>query len=77
MTLDLEPGYDWVMCREVVRAVEASLAELAHGNDVSMCWRQIMTPQQALWDLRGAGKEVWRGVDAVRYVRSLRDEWER
>jgi hypothetical protein len=28
-------------------------------------------------DLRGLGKEIWRGVDAQTYVNELRDEWER
>jgi hypothetical protein len=77
MTLDLEPGYDLVVCRDVVRCVEASLAALARDNEVSLCWREITTAQRALWDMRSVGKEVWRGVDAAQYVRELRDEWER
>ncbi|MFI5366551.1 MAG: hypothetical protein ACHQ4J_13110 [Candidatus Binatia bacterium] len=28
-------------------------------------------------DLRGLGKEIWRGLDAQAYVNELRDEWER
>ncbi len=26
-------------------------------------------------ELRGLGKEIWRGVDAQQYVSDLRDEW--
>lgn len=28
-------------------------------------------------DLRGLGKEIWRGVDARTHVNELRDEWKR
>ena len=28
-------------------------------------------------ELRGLGKEIWQGIDAQKYVRALRDEWER
>ena len=31
----------------------------------------------SLWDLWGLGRDVWDGVDAVGYVRNLRDEWDR
>lgn len=27
--------------------------------------------------MRGLGKEIWRGEDAVKYVRRLRNEWAR
>lgn len=32
---------------------------------------------RSLLELHGLGSEVWQGVDAVDYVRSLRDEWDR
>jgi hypothetical protein len=31
----------------------------------------------SLLELHGLGREIWQGVDAVDYVRSLRDEWDR
>ena len=27
-------------------------------------------------DLRGCGKEIWKGVDAQQYVNKLREEWD-
>jgi len=27
-------------------------------------------------DLRGCGKETWKGVDAQQYVNKLREEWD-
>ena len=29
-----------------------------------------------LSELRGPGKEIWRGIDAQEYVDQLRDEWD-
>lgn len=30
----------------------------------------------SLWDLRGLGKEHWRGVDAAAHVAAERDTWD-
>lgn len=32
---------------------------------------------RSLLELHGLGREIWQGVDAVDYVRKLRDEWDR
>ena len=35
-----------------------------------------MTPKKHdILDLRGCGKEIWKGVDAQQYVNKLREEW--
>ena len=34
-------------------------------------------PLHDVRELRGLGKEVWQDIDAQRYVRALRDEWDR
>jgi hypothetical protein len=31
---------------------------------------------QGLFELRGMGKEIWKGVDPDEYVRKLREDWE-
>ena len=31
----------------------------------------------SLEELRGLGKEIWEGVNALEYVEGLRSEWER
>lgn len=33
-------------------------------------------PTRRITELRGLGKEVWRGVDGQAYVDELRNEWE-
>ena len=33
--------------------------------------------KHSLRELRGLGKEMWRGVDAQQYINQLRDEWDR
>jgi hypothetical protein len=32
---------------------------------------------RSLLELEGLGAEIWQGIDAQTYVRTLRDEWER
>lgn len=31
--------------------------------------------QHSILELHGLGKEIWQGVDANEYVRTLREEW--
>ena len=31
--------------------------------------------KRSILELRGLGKEIWQGVDAQKYVDSLREEW--
>ena len=33
-------------------------------------------PKRSLLELRGLGKEYWRGVDSDAYLNELRDEWD-
>jgi len=33
-------------------------------------------PEESILDLRGLGKELWAGIDAVEYVRTERDSWD-
>lgn len=32
---------------------------------------------RSLLELHGLGKEIWKGIDPVAYVRELREEWDR
>ena len=32
--------------------------------------------QRRLSELRGLGKEIWKGIDAQEYVNQLRNEWD-
>ncbi|MGK4007868.1 hypothetical protein WMF31_34955 [Sorangium sp. So ce1036] len=34
-------------------------------------------PKGRLLDLKGLGRELWRGEDAQAYVDAMRDEWDR
>jgi hypothetical protein len=50
------------------------LALLANGLTASLTEGE--TAPQGLLELEGLGAELWRGLDAQRYVNELRDEWE-
>jgi hypothetical protein len=34
-----------------------------------------MQKRHSILELKGCGKEIWKGVDAERYVNKLREEW--
>jgi hypothetical protein len=34
-----------------------------------------MQKKHDILDLKGCGKEIWKGVDAQKYVNKLREEW--
>ena len=34
------------------------------------------TKKRSILELRGLGKEIWKGVDAQKYVDGLREEWD-
>lgn len=50
-----------------------TLLSAVPGNQVSDGPPRV---SRSLLELHGLGREVWQGVDAVDYVRSLRDEWD-
>jgi hypothetical protein len=43
-------------------------AELNNGEDKGQ--------HHSILELHGLGKEIWLGVDANKYVRTLREEWD-
>ncbi len=49
----------------------ASLAETA--DDLATAPQD--PKKRSILELRGLGKEIWQGVDAQKYVDSLREEW--
>jgi hypothetical protein len=36
----------------------------------------VSCQQRRLSELRGLGKEIWKGIDAQEYVNQLRTEWD-
>lgn len=50
--------------------LEWAKLRMATGGEVRGRWLE------GLFELRGMGKEVWRGVDPDEYVRKLREDWE-
>ncbi len=49
---------------------------------ISLISRKLIRPsepkkrkQRSLLELEGLGSEIWKGVDAQKYVDDLRDEW--
>jgi hypothetical protein len=65
-------SYASVMSRstisEIIRLFESPLAGAMKAGE--------QRPRRSIMELRGLGREVWRDIDAVGYVRALRDEWE-
>ena len=50
------------------------LAEIARNLALNP---QLGKPRErSLLELEGVGAEIWQGVDAQSYVRSLREEWD-
>ncbi len=38
-------------------------------------YRVIPKPKRSILELRGLGKEIWKGIDAQEYVNQERDSW--
>ena len=38
-------------------------------------YRVIPKPKRSILELRGLGKEIWKGIDAQKYVNQERDSW--
>jgi plasmid stability protein len=48
------------------------------AQEVTEILSRVLTEPEPLsiLELRGLGREHWRGIDAAEYVRTLRDEWD-
>jgi plasmid stability protein len=48
------------------------------AQEVTEILSRVLTEPEPLsiLELRGLGKERWKGIDADEYVRSLREEWD-
>ncbi|MCL1465382.1 hypothetical protein [Argonema galeatum] len=46
-------------------------------NDLISVARHQVTarPRRSILELRGLGKEIWKGIDAQEYVNQERDSW--
>ena len=56
---------------EKLRLVAMITSALAQGAPRSA------TGKRNILELEGVGAEIWRGIDAQKYVNQLRDEWDR
>ena len=54
---------------ERLRLLEMTVHDLALTSPQDAKKRSIL-------ELRGLGKEIWKGVDPQKYVDSLREEWD-
>lgn len=77
MMSELNGLYQHVVSAEAVSDVLRLLLVSAGPrgqNSVSLVWAS--TPRRrSILALEGLGKEVWEGIDPVKYVGGLRDEW--
>lgn len=71
---ELRAPYSYVASEDAIRDVDKLILD-AEGT-TSVTWSLVRGPRQhSILELRGLGKEVWRGVDPSQYVNELRDEW--
>ena len=73
----LEEPYRHVVSKEPIREVSRLLAAVPAPGRGTSVWSPAPASGAArsVLELEGLGEEVWRGVDAKRYVEELRDEW--
>ncbi len=70
---ELRAPYSYVASEDTIRDVDKLILD-AEGT-TSVVWTGIREPRHSILELRGLGKEVWKGVDPSQYVNELRDEW--
>lgn len=72
-----EAPYENVVSVAVVRgAIRLLTAPTEPRGENSVYRLQAIQPNHRnILDLEGLGSEIWKGVDPVKYVRELRDEW--
>lgn len=66
-------AYRHVIDREVIEQI-SDLLSAVPAREVSQA---LHAQSRSLLALRGLGREIWKGVDALDYVRELRGEWDR
>lgn len=59
---------------ETLRRLESTGASLPVEQETSSITE--LRPKRRITELRGLGKEVWRGVDAQEHVNGERDLWQ-
>lgn len=78
MTL-LRAPYEYVRSEGVIDQAQALLwrdCSVADTGITSLTLVREQLANNSLLQLRGLGKEIWRGVEAQQHVNELRDEWE-
>lgn len=56
---------------ERLRLLEMTSRDLATESAIS-----AGEPKRSIMELHGLGKEIWEGIDAQKYVNTLRSEWD-
>ena len=59
--------------KSLTREEQLRLLEVLHTE---LNNREEKGGQRSIVELHGLGKEIWQGVDANRYVKKLREEWD-
>lgn len=73
----LGTSYDYVASEELVRVVNRLLSEQSGDRDTSITGSGARMDSNTFADLRGLGKDLWKGVEINDYIGKLRDEWSR
>ena len=61
--------------RQIIQLTFAEQLRLLEELVVTVRQRAEAPPKRRILELRGLGKEVWRGMDAQAYVDQERDSW--
>ena len=74
--LDICVPYEHVISVAAVSVADRLLRGM-NGQPISLSMRpvHIALTRGSLMNLRGLGREIWKELDADRYIRELREEW--
>lgn len=75
---ELDAPYVYVVSEEAIGDV-SRLLEVVSKSENSTSVVLSLTERggrRSILELRGLGKEVWKGIDAKLYIDELRDEWD-
>ena len=52
------------------------LAERIVGESANQINGECEKPKRNIMELEGLGAELWKGIDAQKYIEEMRDEWD-
>ncbi len=73
---ELRAPYEYVIAESHVRDAQRLLVEGGDDANTTSVTIRALRPSASILALAGLGRDIWRGVDPLKYVQGLRDEWD-